>query len=275
MFLASIAALALLVTEPPPNAGKPPAPQVSCSNSASLKQAFQDGAAAYKADDLATAKVDFDAMITACGETRPSWLPRLYRSLIALQEKDFDAAWALIQPIPRTGAPKMGAAPSFIALRAHAGRKDLAAFNTERDQLLAASARGLTDAGGIKGRFIEDFAVGDYKVSAFEAKFPQEAFVRHFQFTVIPPGDFAMPMSISVSTDLASGLLGGGEAYFLDEYTCEMHATLTILNKKPDYATLKAAVTKALQGKASAVSSTTPPSGFCAWPDFIVPGLEG
>ena len=87
--------------------------------------------------------------------------------------------------------------PSFIAIRAWAGKRDAEGFAKERLALVDAVAKALVDPhGSIKGTEREPFAVGVYRVRGFEAQFPNGPFVRRLVFLITKDVPFAPPTTV-------------------------------------------------------------------------------
>ena len=247
---------------------------VDCSNAQGLEAAWKPTVEAYQAHDLAKAKGLADALIVACGERPIGDFPRMLRAEIAVVEGDNDGALAALGAHPRPAAAPIGPYTSLIALRAWQGKKDAAGFAAERARLLEGSVRGLSAPGNpFKSKLVEAFDAGGVHVTAFEVDFDDGSFHRHYVFVLAPEEPLAMPGTIMLSTDAGSALLGGGPAYFVDEYGCWGHATLDIIEKrKPDYKAMRAKVVARLAGKLQPTSSMTA-GGVCAFPGYVSPGF--
>jgi hypothetical protein len=275
-YFAILALSALISAAPPAQA------QESCGDEM-VEAHWRAAVEAYQAQRYADAVTETESIVNACGADARTPFPRTLRAEIALMQNEPQIAVAMLAPL-RVPAPRpLGSYPSWLYLQALEAVGDTETLAREREALIAASDRALTDPEGIGGERIESFELGGYRVSAYRLRLQHDAFLRRYYFLLAPTGA-GLPRSIAITDDQMVALLepdSREKSFAVDEYYCGGHATLDWLHVPkrgrdplPSYEVVRAAIVRRLSGDADPVSSTTPAGHTCSFTKYITPGLD-
>ncbi len=254
-----------------------PPTAADCASIEKIDAVWLEGIAALDRNDLKAANDLIGPWNDACPDLPLTKRRVLAAAIVAQRRGDAESIMQYLTRLPEAGAD-LGSRAHWMLLLSYRKLGDLAAFNRQRDMLLAATDRVLGEAPG--ARRIERFSVGDYRVSAYETPVDQGPFQRSMEFIIHSDKPFELPTSILITRNAMAESVapGGPKLAFVDEYSCAHHATLTILPAPLSYAQAKAQVMTAL-GKAeppvSRQSPGTPGEFYCAWPQYLTPGFEG
>jgi len=252
-------------------------PQLDCRDGNAAMVIAVKAFEAAKAHDLQTAKTNAELIIANCGAAPVTIHMRWLRAQIAWTEKDYRGVLTWLDSLPRGVVNPLSVNVGLLAMRADEAASDLAAAADERGHLLAAVDSSLSRPPGAR---IDSFDVDGAKVTAYSAVLNQGSFRRVLEFLVAPQNAGDLPQSLMLTDDKTAdeiGLMHPGQPtpYFLDFYTCSMHATVKILQAvnggPPTYETVKPLVIAFLQKGGGATSSAPNSQAACAWPQYVAP----
>lgn len=236
---------------------------------------WASAASRHRAGNIDLAKAASDRIIALCGEQERSWHARVMRATLALDDGDAALALDLLQPVPSPAPYPIGAFGEHIRIAAlqAAGRSDDA--TATRDALAAASLAALTSEAAAAGASVERRPLGDATLVLFDRRSYRYVPGLVSLKTMVVEGE---PARLTAYQLTRSGTPAGMEGpWFLDAFSCEDRATLTMFETEPSLDEIATRVAAYRGDPASALSRSLlrPASSgdVCAWPFQVAPGL--
>ncbi|MFN3514627.1 MAG: tetratricopeptide repeat protein [Phenylobacterium sp.] len=246
---------------------------LNCNDNDAIYEAWTPAFAAYEAQRFDEAKTLLDGLIATCPSTPILPYAQTMRAEIALYEEDYDSALKALEDVQRPQSGSLGPLPNFIALRSLAAKEDAEGYDLEARRLFHAVELRLTDPmGPVKAKLVERFSVGKFEVTAIEGDYKNGSFIRKMTFLIKSSEPFAPLETVMLTQNPTVDLIGSSpRKYFVDQYTCNRHVTVTLTPTNVTYKQVRATVEGWLAGRQDGVSATEA-GGVCAFKNYVAPG---
>lgn len=250
---------------------------LNCESREAVLDATRPVLAAWNAEEWETAKAGADAVIAACGEAEGTQAAYALRSDLAYRDGDFASALQFAQNVPRHGPSPLARLAGLTAVQSAIALGDAEAAEREKLAVTAAIVAVLTSPDGpIRGRMLGGFAAGDNMVVAIEGDYKNGSFVRHLTFIVMPQEPLAPLRTLMLTTSPASAIMDLKGVYAFDEYACDRHVLLDLIQSdhRPTFEEMKVRVEAHLTERVDGMSAISGGSGgACPMGIFLAPGF--
>ncbi|MBC7166664.1 hypothetical protein [Phenylobacterium sp.] len=250
---------------------------IDCQSREAVLDATRPVLAAWNAQKWEEAKSGADAVIAACGKAEGTEAAYALGSDLAYRDGDFASALSLAQNVPRYGPSPLARLAGLTAVQSAIALGDAEAAEREKLAVSAAIVAALTFPDGpIRGRMLGGFAAGENMVIAVEGDYKNGPFVRHLTFIVVPREPLKPLRTLMLTTSPASAMMDLEGVYAFDEYACDRHVLLDIIQSdhQPTYDEMRARVEAHLTQPADGISASSAGSGgACPMGVFLAPGF--